>query len=344
MTNVSYIHNQTPVICPEHPGLYEDTIAFFSKKEQGNVHKWLFSTPNFEADPVNGSKWWSALYEAPDYYLPKYETDVLSLFSKTIKKDLLLEKIFEKLNIVYDLGPGSEDCVRKKTFPFIQYINKQATYCPVDISAEFVESAAKAVKAYFPDFSIKPCLEDFENPTSYKSESALILFFGSTMFNVPAGLDTAFPMEGFLRQFKCMSHFIKDGYLIISQDVTHDYNALLKAYGSKEHIGMTKNFMPRINRDLNPTGNFDPEAWEYEPIWRKEHGQLAHGLSATKDQSFSIGDHRFYIKKGDVFVTHNSFKLPEELFIKIADKAGFKKLKSYRNERFATHLFKLSSF
>ena len=50
---------------------------------------------------------------------------------------------------------------------------------------------------------------------------------------------------------------------------------------------------------------------------------LHHCIAATEDQSFSIGEQRFDVRKGDRFVAINCFKFPVDWFQDMASKAGF---------------------
>lgn len=321
-----------------------DVIDWLSKTRHGNVHKWIFSTPETPDDPVRGSQLWDSLYRAPDYYLPRYEIDVINKFSENVNQSPFLEKLFGNIQTVYDLGPGSGDSVVKKSGPILKFLKPGTEYCPVDVSESFVESAVVAAHKNFPDLRCRPCIEDFENPHPYKSENGLILFFGSTMFNVPCGLTDGLPETELTKQLEAFKNFIGSGYLVVTQDTANDGSLLRRAYDSPEHAAMTENFAARIARDLTPGGTFDPAAWRYKPIWRPENFQFAHALEAVRPQNFSIDGKSFSINTGDYFITHNSFKLPGDVFTGIVQKAGFRPVASAANKYFVLHVLRLGPY
>jgi len=336
--------NNRPAL-PERALLLRDTIDFFTKARQGNVHKWLFSVPQSGTDKVRGSFFWDALYRSEPYYLPSYETEIIHQFSDSVEKLPLVRGILNNRKTIFDLGPGSEDCVEKKTIPVIRHAARNAVYRPVDVSPEFVGAAIRGVNRHLPSLQCVPLLGDFENPPAHSEDSGLVLFFGSTMFNVitPAGRKKI-PVRELALQLDILKRYAQDGYLIVTQDTTQDEKALFDAYCTPAHIGMTENFTWRIQRDLAPGGYFNPEAWAYEPSWNPAYFQFAHGLKATEDQKFSLDGARISVKKGDVFITHNSYKIPRHIFSEISYAAGFRTLQTFSNDRFVLHMMRMKPF
>lgn len=336
--------NNEPTLS-ERALLLRDTIDFFRKTRQGNVHKWLFSVPQDDRDKVRGSFFWDALYRSAPYYLPSYETEIINRFSDSVEGLPLVRGILNNRKTIFDLGPGSEDCVEKKTIPVIRHTAQNATYRPVDVSPEFVDAAIRGVNRCMPSLQCVPLLGDFENPPAHAADFGLVLFFGSTMFNVttPVGRKKI-PIRELAFQLDVLRRYAQDGYLIVTQDTTQDEKALLDAYCTPAHISMTENFSWRIQRDLSPGGYFNPEAWVYEPSWNPACFQFAHGLKATEDQKFSLDDAQISVKKGDVFVTHNSYKIPRHIFSEITYAAGFRTLQTFSNDRFALHMMRMKPF
>ena len=55
-----------------------------------------------------------------------------------------------------------------------------------------------------------------------------------------------------------------------------------------------------------------------------------------------IDGYEFDIQKGESFLTHNSFKLPEHVFRDLANQAGLNTVNAYRNDRFVVHVLRKS--
>lgn len=321
----------------------QDTVDFFLRKNQGHMHKWLYGVNQTQDDLVKGSDLWGDVYLSPKYYLPRYETDTIKKFHHTLLAEPTLINALSKVTTVYDLGPGSIECIKAKAVPILEHISDKSIYRPVDLSEDFIGYAEETVKTEIPMMRVRGCIEDFEHPSkNYSSENGLVLFFGSTMFNIPCSLSNNFPFGDLLEKFISFKSFIKSGYLISTQDITNDETILHDAYNCIEHKRFVQNLPYRIARDCKILGNFKPDKWMYHSIWRPENYQFAHCLIALEPQSFSIEGKYFTIREGQSFVTHNSFKCPTNILIEIAKRAGFKSEKLICDDRFALHLFSLN--
>lgn len=317
----------------------QDVIDLFSEKKQGHMNKWCFDQKKFDEDNVCGSLLWDRVYKSEAYYLPEYDIKILQEFHHSLANDSSIPIFLRSVQTVYDLGPGSEECVKNKVLPILKYIRPDATYSPVDLSDDFLKTALDLVGCIYPKFTLNPCIEDFDDPKYYNSKSGLVTFFGSTIGNVPCMLHESFPHDEYYKFFNIFKRYIKDGFLIITQDTTQDPDLIYGAYTCPEFIQFAENLPYRIYRDVEIKGNFDPSAWKYSPIWRKENFQFAHRLVSTTNQKFEINGQKFEYPKGKSFISINSFKFPGHIMTNLAENSGYRSIKTYQNERAALHIF-----
>jgi uncharacterized SAM-dependent methyltransferase len=83
-----------------------------------------------------------------------------------------------------------------------------------------------------------------------------------------------------------------------------------------------------------PMDGFNPDYFEYLPIWHQHCSLLAHTVRATRDQDFVMGEHgeiKVFIKAGDVFHYNNSFKYRPVFFEECANQAGLSMVKKWED-------------
>ena len=94
------------------------------------------------------------------------------------------------------------------------------------------------------------------------------------------------------------------------------------------------NHLYRMAEEL-PMHNFDPNGFEYHPVWHDNCSLLAHTVIATKKQSFEMGEQReilVSVKEGDVYHYNNSFKYRPDFFEDCAEDAGLEVIESWQGE------------
>lgn len=203
---------------------------------------------------------------------------------------------------------------------------KSRTYVMVDSSAAllaFDRSRVERVEGC----SVSSFVLDFfaeDNPAVIE-RPALGVFLGFTINNLPGPVPRAEPGDQLTRAFRSLLRTLPcGGNFLVAVDCNQNGEDVRRLYKEPWHCAFGVNFLYRIAAEF-PTRGFDPEGFEYHPVWHEECRLLAHTVRAVKDQSFSMGEGPARIdvavRKGDVFHYNNSFKYRPELFESCATQA-----------------------
>ena len=241
-----------------------------------------------------GSELFDAITRLDSYYPTQTE---VALLGDTLPK--LSEAIPAGLAVV-EFGAGSAT----KTPPLLNAI-APAAYVPVDISGDFLESSADALRKRFPDLPIHPVAADFarpfELPEAVSDLPKLGFFPGSTIGNfVPRSA------TDLLRHFR---ELLGTGsLLLIGMDRVKRVERLVAAYDESEGItaSFNLNLLDRINRELN--SNIPTDAFRHEARWNDILSRIEMHLVATRDVDFTIDGQAFEFAAGESIHTENSHK------------------------------------
>src|SRR3954469_6478881 len=158
-------------------------------------------------------------------------------------------------------------------------------YVPVDISGDFLNAQARALRADFPKLDVYPVTADFTEPfalpDAVKAMPKVGFFPGSTLGNFE-------PHEAcaFLRSAR---EILGEGArMVIGVDLEKDERVLYDAYN--DAAGVTARFnlnlLNRINRELG--GNFDLSAFTHRAIYNRERHRIEMHLISKKAQTVRI--------------------------------------------------------
>lgn len=124
------------------------------------------------------------------------------------------------------------------------------------------------------------------------------------------------------------------GYLLVSVDACENGERNVALYSEPWHKLFGVNHLYRMYEEL-PMQGFDPDGFEYCPVWHEHCGLLAHTVLATKDQNFKMGENGeifVSVKKGDIFHYNNSFKYNSGFFEDCAEDAGLEVIESWQGK------------
>lgn len=230
---------------------------------------------------------------------------------------------------IVELGPGTATAFRNKTLPIVDRL-ESTTCILVDENIAFLEQIA-AADGLRPDLHIKPVIDDFfVNETAYSEEPALVCSFGSTISNIVNPVSDLPPKAALVDSLAKLAHATSDGWLLIGFDSDQD-GERIKSY-FKKHALFQLNVFDRMAAELPITGNFDPEAFDYEPEWIVTSGQLAHMAIVSKDMKFRIGATEVELKKGQKLHIKNSYKFTPKFFEDCCKLAGLEMVKTWSDD------------
>ncbi|MGA2289463.1 L-histidine N(alpha)-methyltransferase [Bradyrhizobium sp.] len=256
-----------------------------------------------------GSELFEQITRLPEYYPTRTELGILR------DRGCAISAFVPDGSALVEFGAGATTKVRL-------LLNECAVgaYVPVDISGDFLQAQADALRQDFPTLDVHPVTADFTAPFALpEAVSAMpkIGFFpGSTLGNFE-------PHEAcaFLRSAR---NILGQGaQMVIGVDLEKDERVLYAAYNDK--AGVTARFnlnvLQRINRELG--GNFDLSAFIHRAIYNRDRHRIEMHLISRKAQTVRVLGRSFAFRAGESIHTENSYKYSLERFTALARGAGW---------------------
>ena len=138
---------------------------------------------------------------------------------------------------------------------------------------------------------------------------------------------------------------VGSGGLLIGVDLQKDTKTLNAAYNDKKGYTaqFNKNLLLRINREL--AADFNLEQFKHHAFFNEEQFRIEMHLISKQDQQVTIGEHVFQFKKDQSILTEYSHKYSLQRFQKLAEKAGFKRVKTWVDDKqlFSVHYLCVAS-
>jgi dimethylhistidine N-methyltransferase len=256
-----------------------------------------------------GSELFEEITRLPEYYPTRTELDILRERGPEIVAAL------PQAAALIEFGAGSATKVR-----LLLNECEFGAYVPVDISGEFLNAQAGALRQDFPALDVYPVTADFTTPftlpEAVKAMPKVGFFPGSTLGNFEP--DEA---QAFLRS---ASAILRDGAkMLIGIDLEKDEGRLHAAYN--DSAGVTAKFnlnvLVRINRELG--SNFDISAFTHRAIYNREQHRIEMHLVSRTAQTVRILGRSFGFRTGETIHTENSYKYSLARFTALARCAGW---------------------
>jgi dimethylhistidine N-methyltransferase len=279
----------------------QDVIAGLTQRPKKLSPKYFYDE--------TGSKLFEQITLLPEYYPTRTELRILrdrgAEIAAAIPSDAAL----------VEFGAGATTKVR--------LLLKQSSfkaYVPVDISGDFLNGQASALRADFPDLAVHPVTADFtkpfELPPEVKEMPKVGFFPGSTIGNFDPDEASAF-----LRSARAI---LGDGAtMIVGVDLEKDERVLHEAYN--DAAGVTGQFnlnvLARINRELG--GNLDLAGFEHSAIYNRKRHRIEMHLISRRPQTIRVLDHTATFKTGETIHTESSYKYSIERFTALALTSGW---------------------
>ncbi|TMJ00241.1 MAG: L-histidine N(alpha)-methyltransferase [Alphaproteobacteria bacterium] len=310
-----------------HEAAASDSFAAHVIHGLSDSSKWLSAKYFYDAA---GSALFEQITDLPEYYPTRTELRILHDHAREMAGYIPLSAA------LVEFGTGST----RKARILIDAAPQLAAYVPVDISAEFLNQEAVAVRRDFPWLAVLPLVadftRDFDLPSQIRSRPRVGFFPGSTIGNFEPD-DAA----EFLRQ---AGRILGVGAtMIVGVDRIKDTAVLNAAYD--DAAGVTAKFnlnvLTRMNRELG--GNFDLSAFRHRAFYNAEEHRIEMHLESLKDQSATVAGRTFDFRKGETIHTENSYKYTVESFRTLAEAAGWRPVATWTDEKdyFAVHALKL---
>ncbi len=300
------------------------TSAFATDVVEGLAKQPKQLPPKYFYD-VAGSELFEQITVLPEYYPTRTELGILR------NRGAEIAAILPQHAALIEFGAGATTKVR-----LLLEQCAFGAYVPVDISGEFLNAQAQALREDFPDLQVHPVTADFsapfDLPDAVQAMPKVGFFPGSTIGNFE-------PHEacGFLRSAR---RILGPGALmLVGADLEKDERALYAAYN--DAAGVTARFnlnlLVRINRELG--GNFDLSAFTHRAIYNRERHRIEMHLVSRKAQTTRILGRNFTFRAGESIHSENSYKYSLERFTTLAKGSGWQPRASWTdaNGLFSVH-------
>ncbi|CAN5662019.1 L-histidine N(alpha)-methyltransferase [soil metagenome] len=268
--------------------------------------------PKFFYDEL-GSSLFEEITELPEYYPTRTERGLLERWVPEWVSRLSPVSVIE-------LGAGS--AVKTRIILDATAASRpDATFVPVDISADFLQSTAQELRKEYPSLQIRPLVGDISRPLDIPAElprPALIVFLGGTIGNFSE--DEAIDL--LTRAARWMTD--ADEFLI-GLDLVKDANVLEAAYDDSQ--GVTARFNLNMLRVLNTmTGaDFDPSRFSHLAFFDREKSRIEMHLVSKSHQRVTLPDGSFWdLDEGETIRTEISCKYERSSVERMMERAGLR--------------------
>lgn len=302
-----------------------ETLSLYQAVVQGLSRPRKMIPPKFFYDE-RGSELFEAICEQPEYYLPAAEQGLLNDCAEEIAA------LAGRHRVVIEPGAGSLKKIR-----LLLEALQPSTYVPMDISGDYLQSAAQQLGAEFPWLPIHAACVDFTHsmplPQELPEGPRLAFFPGSSLgnFHPPEARDFLALIQATLGS---------GGMLLIGVDTKKPAPILDAAYN--DAAGLTaqfnRNLLYRIRRELG--AHCDPDSFRHHAFYNPDAGRIEMHLVSERTQALQLNGHRFEFQSGESVHTECSYKYTPEEFIALAAEAGFVPVKHWlgQDRLFAVYL------
>ena len=308
---------------PEVADFREDIIQGLSAAEAYILPKYFYDE--------TGSRLFEEICNTEEYYPTRTEVgiirDNIDDIVETLGKDCLL------------IEPGSGDSY---TVRLLLDALRPIAYLPIDISRRYLQDEAQKLAAEFTWLKVHAVCADFtgklELPYHVEATNKVAFFPGSTIGNF-------LPEQAIFVLDEIRKMVGRGGGLLIGVDLQKDSEILNAAYNDKEGYTeqFNKNLLHRINRELG--ADFDLDQYKHHAFFNEEKHRIEMHLISLQDQQVTIDGQVFRFEKDQTILTEYSHKYTVEHFQQLAEKAGFRCVKTWIDENglFSVHYLNLAA-
>ncbi len=304
----------------EHPDLShcrEEILAGLQTTQKTVNPKWFYDE--------YGSQLFDQITRLPEYYPTRTEVAIL-------KKNC--EQISARCGhgcLFIEPGSGSSEKVR-----ILLDTLQPAAYVPMDISAEFLQSAALELGDEYPWLDIYAVCVDFNHGWSFLDDlpagKRVVFYPGSTIGNLEPDLATEF----LIRVRDMMG---ENGGALVGVDTHKCSDRLNAAYNDSQ--GVTAEFNLNVLRRLNELmdAEFEEDSFRHHAFYNAEARRIEMHLVSEREQSVRCNGATVEFALGETLHTESSYKYTPQSFAALVEAAGLKLAQSWMDadELFSVH-------
>lgn len=266
-----------------------------------------------------GSDLFQQICQLPEYYPTRTETSLL----KSIAGEIA-ELIGPACQMI-EYGSGSSE----KMHIILEALFEPESFTAVDISKEHLISVTKTLSIEFPQLKVHAVTADFVRPFCVPEmigDGLRVGFFpGSTIGNFTYNAAVKF-LQGTREVVG------KGGAMLVGLDLKKDERILHAAYNDSQGVtaAFNMNLLARLNNELG--ANFNLDEFCHKAFYNAEAGRIEMHLKSLSAQTVMLGPEIISFKKNETIHTENSYKYRTDEFIELAERAGYKTIKSWSDK------------
>lgn len=286
----------------ETEAFVQDVIAGLSVTPKRIPPKYFYDS--------EGSRLFEEITRTAEYYPTRSEHEILRMQAGAMVQH------FPTGAALVEFGSGA--CIKVRFL--LDAARKLKAYVPVDISGDFLNAEAAALRKDYPNLAILPVVADFMGPFALPDAIAdmpkIGFFPGSTIGNFE-------PHEAasFLRHAGAILG--SGAVMVVGVDLIKDEKPLNAAYN--DAAGVTAKFnvnlLRRINRELG--GTFKLDAFEHHAFFNRDRNRVEMHLASRTRQKVTVAGSSFDFRAGETIHTENSYKYSPDSFAALARGAGW---------------------
>jgi dimethylhistidine N-methyltransferase len=290
----------------------QDVIAGLSATPKRIPPKYFYDS--------EGSRLFEEITRTGEYYPTRSEHEILRMQAGAVVQH------FPTGAALVEFGSGA--CIKVRFL--LDAAKKLKAYVPVDISGDFLNAEAAALRKHYPNLAILPVVADFMTPFALPDAVADLpkigFFPGSTIGNFEPHEAAAF-----LRHAGTILG--KGAVMVVGVDLIKDEKVLNAAYN--DAAGVTAKFnlnlLRRINREVG--GSFKLDAFEHHAFYNRERKRIEMHLASRARQKVTVAGSSFEFRAGETIHTENSYKYSPQSFAALARGAGWTLLDSWTDAK-----------
>ncbi|GBU17645.1 MULTISPECIES: L-histidine N(alpha)-methyltransferase [Methylobacterium] len=302
----------------------DDVLAGLAKPQKELPAKYFYDAA--------GSELFEAITRLPEYYPTRTELSILDAAGPEIAAHL------PRPCALVEFGAGATTKLRR----LLPHLAPLGAYVPVDVSAEFLEEQAEALRADFPSLRVEPVAADFTRafplPGDLDGMTKAGFFPGSTIGNFE-------PAEAGRLLARFAEVLGAGARLIVGVDLVKETPVLEAAYDDAAGVTgrFNLNLVTRMQRELGLT--LDGSGFTHRALFNPDASRIEMHLVSRAEQTVSVGGRRFSFASGETIHTENSYKYTLDGFRALAAGAGWQPLQVWTDPAglFSVHALAVGS-
>ncbi len=273
--------------------------------------------PKFLYDAL-GSALFTAITQLPEYYPTRCEAEIFQRHGAAIARHV------GPVQAMIDLGAG--DCVKaERLFASL----RPRHYVPIDISADYLQSAVRRLRLSYPELQITALGQDYTHalalPADIPAAQRLFFYPGSSIGNLSP--------EDALTMLRRIRGQCEGGGLLVGVDRVKPAQVLEPAYDDALHLtaAFNLNLLRHVNRLLD--ADFDVADWRHVARFDSARSRIEMHLEALRAVRVAWPGGQREFGAGERIHTENSYKFTPQSFAALLGSAGYRDVAHWSDSR-----------